>query len=162
MLRSEQLCVDILSKVMFIYFSLNVIALPEVIVKDFALVHSKLKIIRPPVRREFVCNSWQNTMYPHLQISTDPADQVGWRSLRVAFGSSCLVCSDLHQQQLIEHDLTQLWRKLCHQLEARREQLTSVCKILQQPKRQKAWFKLLIKSKLTFEKLDTALIQSKM
>lgn len=69
-------------------------------------------------------------MNPHLQVSSDPADQVRGRAILAALSSQTLVSSDFQQQDLVEHHLPELWRKLCDELQAGREQLSGVDKVL--------------------------------
>lgn len=57
-------------------------------------------------------------MNPHLQVSSDPADQVGRRSLLAALGRHRLVSADLQQQHLVQHHLPQLRGELSNELQA--------------------------------------------
>lgn len=69
-------------------------------------------------------------MNPHLQISSDPADQVrGW-SLLTALSRHRLMCANLQQEHLIQHHLPQLWGELSNKLQAGCEKLSCISKIL--------------------------------
>ena len=70
------------------------------------------------------------TMNPHLQVSSDPADQVGRRSLLAALGRHRLVSADLQQQHLVQHHLPQLRGELSNELQAEWEKLPCVSKVL--------------------------------
>lgn len=75
------------------------------------------------------------TVNPHLQVTSDPADQVGRRSLLAALCCHRLVSAHLQQQHLIQHHLPQLRGELCDQLQAGGEKLTSVNEVLKIPGR---------------------------
>ena len=83
---------------------------------------------RPVAGTAQVCVSL--TVYPHLQVAPDAADQVGRGLVRGALGGGGLVSAHLQQQHLVQHHLTQLRRELRHQLQARREQLPRMAKVL--------------------------------
>lgn len=69
-------------------------------------------------------------MDPHLQVASDPADQIGGRPLFAALGRHRLVRPDLQQQHLIQHHLPELGRELGDELQAGREELPRVDKVL--------------------------------
>lgn len=71
-------------------------------------------------------------MNPHLQVSSDPADQVGGRSLLAALGCHTFVCADLQQQHLVQHDLPQFGGELGDELQAGGEKLPCVSKVLRE------------------------------
>lgn len=58
------------------------------------------------------------TVNPHLQVASDPADQVWGRTLLVALRCHRLVGMDVQQQHLVQHYLPQLWGELSNQLQA--------------------------------------------
>lgn len=69
-------------------------------------------------------------MNPHLQISSDPADQIrGW-SLLAALSRHGLVCANLQQEHLIQHHLPQLRGELGNELQTGCKKLPCVSKIL--------------------------------
>lgn len=72
------------------------------------------------------------TVNPHLQVTSDPADQVGGRPLLAALGRHRLVRADLQQQDLVQHNLPQLRGELCDELQAGREQLPRVSEVLRE------------------------------
>lgn len=69
-------------------------------------------------------------MDPHLQVTSDPADQVGWRPLLAAFSRRHLVSADLQQQHLVEHHLSELRGELGDELQAGGEELPGVAEVL--------------------------------
>lgn len=70
-------------------------------------------------------------MDPHLQVTSDPAHQVGRRPLPAAVGGGGFVSAYVQQQRLVEHHLPQLRRKLCDELQAGGEQLAGRAEVLQ-------------------------------
>lgn len=70
------------------------------------------------------------TMNPHLQISSDPADQVGGWPLLAALSRHGLVGAHLQQEHLIQHHLPQLWGELGNKLQAGCEELPRMSEIL--------------------------------
>lgn len=74
-------------------------------------------------------------MNPHLQISSDPADQIrGW-SLLAALSRHRLMRADLQQEHLIQHHLPQLWGELGNKLQTGCKKLSCVSKILRDKER---------------------------
>lgn len=71
-------------------------------------------------------------MNPHLQVTSDPAHQVGGRSLLAALGRLRLVSADLQQQHLVQHHLPQLRGELGDELQTGREKLPCVGKVLRE------------------------------
>lgn len=69
-------------------------------------------------------------MDPHLQVASDPADQIGGRPLFAAFGRHRLVRPDLQQQHLVQHHLPELGRELGDELQAGRVELPRVDEVL--------------------------------
>ncbi len=82
----------------------------------------------------------QLTVNPHLQVSSDPADQVGGRSLLATLGRHRFVRADLQQQHLVQHHLPQLRGELGNKLQAGREKLPCMSKVLRE---QETWSRYL-------------------
>lgn len=83
-------------------------------------------------------------MDPHLQVASDPADQIGGRPLLAALGRHRLVRPDLQQQHLVQHHLPELGRELGDELQAGREELPRVDKVLSEQGEETIFFKLFL------------------
>lgn len=70
------------------------------------------------------------TRYSHFQISSDSAYKIRRRTFSRSTRSS-FMSVNVQKQHFIQHDLTELWRKLCHKLQASSKKLFCMDKILQ-------------------------------